>query len=435
MIEDLAKSDMLDEVLEKVLRREMTASYPVHPFYILEQDSATSFFEPLVSVQKMGVIGLETISRAVHPDNQSLIDPQDLFRGMGGEEPGLKLALDRLFRKKSLEGFSPILTQAPDLLLFLDIESTVLMENVVGSGHLLRQVQDLGLDPRRVVIQVSMTGEINPALIRKFMRIQKGHGFLTGLKGMTASPSHLDYLLRFNPDMVKIEGPQVRGLSINNEKQEEFLSVVRMAHSLGIVVITGGLDSEEDALMALDFGTDLLQGSYFSRNYRKNAVFTLGRRARMQFLASRYKRRVTGRAARDRDLRNRCNWVADSIFSNLQNLPLDQLEKNLSWALRSHPPVECLYLLDAEGKQLSERFCSQVHIPDRKRILFHLSPKGTDHSLREYYYALSTGRGRYLSEPALSMGSGHLCMTAAAVIGDPAGEFNILCADLNLSKI
>ena len=106
MIEDLAKSDMLDEVLEKVLRREMTASYPVHPFYILEQDSATSFFEPLVSVQKMGVIGLETISRAVHPDNQSLIDPQDLFRGMGSEEPGLRLRpRDRLFRQKAWKVF------------------------------------------------------------------------------------------------------------------------------------------------------------------------------------------------------------------------------------------------------------------------------------------------------------------------------------------
>ena len=49
----------------------------------------------------MSVIGLETLSRAVHPENQSLIEPQDLFRGMGDKEPGLKLALDRLFRKRA----------------------------------------------------------------------------------------------------------------------------------------------------------------------------------------------------------------------------------------------------------------------------------------------------------------------------------------------
>jgi EAL domain-containing protein (putative c-di-GMP-specific phosphodiesterase class I) len=435
MIEDLTKDDMLDEVLEKVQRREMTASYAVHPFYILEQNSATSFFDPLVSVQKMGVIGLETISRAVHPDNQSLIEPQDLFRGIGGDEPGLKLALDRLFRQKSLEGFSPLQVQAPDLLLFLDVEPSVLKENVVGSGHLLQKVQALGLDPRRIVIQISLAGEMEPSLIGKFMEIQNRCGFLTGLKGVAANPEYLDYLLGFNPDMVKLEGNQVKGLSTHNQKQEDFLNVVKMAHARGIVVIAGGLDNEEDALTALDFGTDLLQGSYFSKNHRKNTVFTLGRKARMQFLVSRYKRRITNRAKRDQDLRNRCHWIVDSLFASLQNIPLDQLEKSLPWALRNFPSVECLYLLDAEGRQANEMVTSRIHIPERKKILFHQSPKGTDHSFREYYFALASGRARYLTEPALSMNSGHLCLTAAAVMGDPAKEFYVLCADVNLQRI
>jgi EAL domain-containing protein (putative c-di-GMP-specific phosphodiesterase class I) len=435
MIEDMTKDDMLDEVLEKVLRRELTASYPVHPFYILEQNSAISFFEPLISVQKMGVIGLETISRAVHPDNQSLIEPRDLFRGIGGEEPGIKLALDRLFRQKSLEGFSPLQIQAPYLLLFLDIESSVLEENVVGSGHLLEQVKYLGLDPRRVVVQVSLSSRINPLLVGKFMNIQRSHGFLTALKDVTASQEHLDLLRRFNPDMVKLDFQLVRGLSTNHEKQEAFLSVVRLAHSLGIVVITGGLDNEEDALTALDFGADLLQGKYFSKHYRQNIVFTLGRKSRMQFLASRYKRRITSRAKRDQDLRTRCKWITSSLFSELQKIPLDQLDQNLKSTLANYPAVECLYLLNAEGTQVSETVCSEYHIPERKKILFHLSPKGSDHSFREYFFALSGGQNRYLTEPALSMNSGHLCVTAAAVLGDPAGEFQIVCADLNTRKV
>src|ERR1039458_6108607 len=128
--------------------REPRASYPVHPYHILEQNSVASFFEPLFSVPKMGVVGLDTLNRAVHPDNQSLIDPKDIFRGMGSEDPGLKLALDRLLRQRGLEGFSPFQVQSPNLLMFLEIESSVLKGGTVGSGHLLSQVQKLGLAPQ-----------------------------------------------------------------------------------------------------------------------------------------------------------------------------------------------------------------------------------------------------------------------------------------------
>ncbi len=59
------------------------ASYPIHPFHILEGGNVASFFEPLFSVSRRGVVGLDTLNRAVHPDNQSLIEPKDLFPGNG----------------------------------------------------------------------------------------------------------------------------------------------------------------------------------------------------------------------------------------------------------------------------------------------------------------------------------------------------------------
>ena len=412
------------------------ASYPIHPFHILEQGSVASFFEPLFSVSKMGVVGLDTLNRAVHPDNQSLIEPKDIFRGMGSEEPGLKLALDRLFRQKGLEGFSPFQLQSPNLLLLLDIEPSVLRGNIVGSGHLLSQVQKLGLAPQQIAIGISLSAEMDLKFVGKFMEIQHNFGFLLALRAASARPADLDAILRFNPDLVRVEDSLVRGLAGKAESKKAFQKISKLAHSLGILVIAGGLENEEDALVALELGADLLQGKYFFLNPKAQGVLTLGRKARMQFLADRYRRNMTRKAKGDRELMNRYKWIARSIFDRLETPPKSGLEGQFSSIFRQYPALECLYLLDGEGLQVSEALCSEYHVPERKKLLFQPSPKGTDHSLREYCYALIGGQESHVTGPYLSMNSGNLCVTASKTMVDPLhGTATILCADLNLSKV
>ncbi len=429
VLEDFSKDDILD--------KEGDASHP-HPFYILEQKSVACFFEPVLSVQKMGVIGLETVRLAVDPfDPSRLIKPRDLFQNMTAEDSHLRLPLDRLLWQKSLEAFFPLQVKAPHLLMFLDVEPSVLEESTVGSYHLMIQVRNMELDPRRIVVQLSLAEQVNPWPIQRFVEFQRGFGFLTSLKDVSSHPHHLDFLSRVNPDMVKVEDKLVRGLAGSREKQADFLGFLKKAHSLGILVTAGGIESEEDALVALEFGTDLVQGKYFSKNYKKGPVFILNRKSRMEFLASRFKRRLQGRADRDRDLKKRCDAVAASLAACLSKNPAGDWAGDLLALSRSFPQLECLYLLNAEGVQVTETVCSQHHIPERKCILFQPSPRGTDHSLREFYHALHSApaQRRYLTEPYLSMSSGNLCVTAAIAVGDPSGDFPILCADLNVAKV
>lgn len=429
-LEDLSKDDVLEEAA--------VAAYPIHPFYVLEQQSVVCFFEPLLSVQKMAVIGLEAVRRAVDPDDpRRLFEPRDLFRCITPGDSQLRLPLDRLFLWKSLEAFFPLQTQAPNLLMFMDVEPSTVEESMAEPEYLLQRAAEWSLDPRRVVLQVSLTDRLNLQSIWKFVEIQRTYGFLVSLKGVTSSPQDLDILLRLNPDMVKVEDNLVRGLANSKEKQAAFLAVLKKAHALGILVMVGGIESEEDALMALEFGTDLVQGKYFSKNYKKNTVFTLNRKSRMQFLASRFKRRLAGKANRDRELKSRCATVASSLAACLPNKPVGEWEAELPSLFGSFQSLECLYLLNAEGIQVTEAVCSQYHIPERKGILFHPSPKGSDHSLREFYYGLLSTpvQRRYLTTPYLSMNSGHLCVTLAMVVGNPSGEFHILCADLNAAKV
>ncbi|HJT24796.1 MAG TPA: EAL domain-containing protein [bacterium] len=429
-LEDLSKDDILEEGL--------ATPYPVHPFYILEQSSAVCFFEPVLSVQKMSVIGLEAVRRAVDPANpRRLFDPGDFFRNMTAEDSHLKLPLDRLFQRKSFEAFVSLQAQASQLLMFLDVEPSILEESALASGHLLQQTGVFDLDPRRIVVQLSLAGWFDPLAAQRFVESQRDLGFLISLKDANNSPRHQDLLSRLNPDMVKVEDNLVRGLANNSQKRSDFFAFLKQAHSLGILVVAGGFESEEDALVALESGVDLVQGKYFSKSYKKNAVFTLNRKDRMQFLASRFKRRLQGKADRDRELKNRCSTVASALVACLPNKPVEEWPFDLPSLFESIPSLECLYLLNAAGVQATEAFCSQNHIPERKGILFHPSPKGTDHSFRGFYDALLSNPNQrwVLSESYLSMNSGNLCATLATVVGNPGGDFHILCADLNMAKV
>ena len=306
----------------------------------------------------------------------------------------------------------------------------------MGSGHLLRQVKELSLDPQQVVVQISLAGEMNPLYVKKFIDIQRSHHFLIALTDVQNRPDHLDMLLRFNPDMVRFEERMTQGMSFNPLKQDAYRKVLKEAHALGVLVVANGMESEEDALVALEMGVDLLQGGYFSRNYKAPSVFTLGRKARMQFLASRYRRRAALRAKKDLQLKSRCGWIANSIFQRFENLSAAEMEKNFGPQFRNYPALECLYLLDSEGTQVSETGCSEYHIPERKKVLFQPSLKGADHSFREYFYTLSAGESRHVTEPMVSMNSGNFCVTVAQPVSESVtGETYILCADLNLAKI
>jgi len=404
-------------------------------FDILEQNSAVSLFEPVFSVHRMGVVGLEAVGRAVDPESLRLIAPPVLFRNMGEEEFFIKLGLDRLFRSKGLESFVPFQARTPRLLLFLGIEPSVLEENTVGSGYFNRQVEEFGVDPQQVIVQLPLVGKLNIPLVSKFIQLQREHHFLVALKNMGTQPAKLEAMLRFNPDMVQLEDSLTQGLARDIEKQELFRKATRKAHDQGVVVMAGSLHNEEDALAALELGADLLQGGYFSHNLKSSLLLTLNRRARMMFLASRYLRRQAMRARRDRDLRKRCEKLASWVFTRVESAPLMDKGILLRQLAKDYPALESFFVLDEEGNQQGPVQCNEVLVPERKRFLFQPTQAESDHSLQEYFYSLENQDGPLVTEPRLSMNSGQLCVTASKRVMDAKGSSRIVCLDLNLARI
>src|SRR5690349_19438710 len=119
---------------------------------ILDGEFVAAHFQPIVSIRKKSIVGHEGLVRGINPEGRQPIPPLELF-GMAGEE-GRTLELDRLCRKKVLEYFRGIRSERPDNLLFLNFEASIIDQGVVGSGNLIQQVNQAGLRPQGIVLEI-----------------------------------------------------------------------------------------------------------------------------------------------------------------------------------------------------------------------------------------------------------------------------------------
>jgi hypothetical protein len=92
-------------------------------------------------------------------------------------------------------------------------------------------------------------------------------------------------------------------------------------------------------------------------------------------------------------------------------------------------PIECFYIINEEGMQVSSTVCKNVNTP-RKHPLFRPAEKGADHSLKSYYYHLKIlEKKEYLTEPYISLATGNICRTLSVSFPNDEGRSFILCID------
>jgi EAL domain-containing protein (putative c-di-GMP-specific phosphodiesterase class I) len=101
--------------------------------------------------------------------------------------------------------------------------------------------------------------------LKRFIENQRKQGVLIALDDIGAGFSNLERVAELKPDLIKIDRSLVMGLHQSYHKQEVFSSLVKLAHSLGALLLAEGAESEEETMQALELGADMIQGYYFSR--------------------------------------------------------------------------------------------------------------------------------------------------------------------------
>ena len=394
---------------------------------VLEGGLVGTRFQPIISMREKAVIGVEALSFGLHPNGGRVIPPLPLFSEARSQ--GKILDLDRLCREKALAAFADRFGSDSELLLWLNLETSILSEQVVGNGRLMGAVRDSGLAPQQVVIEIVESHLPDVSSLQKFVEIHKGYGFYVALDDVGTGHSNLERIARIKPDIIKIDRSLIHELGREHYRYEVVRSLRNLAQGIGALVLAEGLETEEEALAVLDLGINLHQGYYYARPQEYATGYQGGTENKMVTLAQRFQARRMERFSKRQEYYSQIGVGVQNIINRLKDVTSGGFEETLARAIMDNHNLECLYILGLDGIQVSDTVCNYIKLMRPKSLLFRPAHRGADLSLKDYFLLIKAGLARYVSDPYISRASGNLCVTISSRFSIANGSDFILCAD------
>ncbi len=390
-----------------------------------------TYFQPIVSIKQMKVVAVEALSRGVKEVGGSLIAPNRLFSH--AEKAGSAPSLDSICSETALRSFKRLATNKWDLILFLNLHSSLILKGSNGTDSLVRLVDELGLNPSNIALEIPESAIGDEAALAEFLATFRRRGFLIALDDVGKGYSNLDRIPTIKPSLLKVDRSIVAGIADNFHKQQVFRSLVNLARTLGSLVVAEGVETEEAALAALECGADFLQGYYFEEPsvLDRDGMMSLGIE-KIYSLAGKFIKRSTENFHRKRSEKQKFRLVMKDIRRQLEPLPLEKLNAKLHDIVPIYSIVECAYVIDASGIQVTDTVFNRPMFLKAPNPIFYPTPIGSNHSLKPYYYVLrEVGLDYFQSDPYVSLASGNLCVTVSTPFRGGDGRSYILCVDFS----
>jgi len=226
---------------------------------ILNQRNLSALFQPVMDIYGGTIIGYEGLIRG--PANSPLHSPINLFSA--ARHQGLTVEIEMLCRQIVLESFA---TQNLPGQLFLNVSPEALTDSSFKNGQTLTYLENLGLDPKRVIIEIT---ENEPTYDFDAMRNALFHyrnmGFQIAIDDLGEGFSSLRLWSELRPEFVKIDMHFVQGVNTDPLKQQFLRSIQGIALSSGTQVIAEGIETAAEFKFIRDIGISCGQGYFIAR--------------------------------------------------------------------------------------------------------------------------------------------------------------------------
>jgi diguanylate cyclase (GGDEF)-like protein len=195
-------------------------------------------FQPIWKLRDNEILGFEALARPW--PGYGFEGPAEAFAV--AEKIGRAGDLDALCRAAALARVDEL---PEDVLLFLNLNPQSLIHGTVDGDRLLRTVEGVGLDPKRVVLEIS---ERSPARLDHVIASAKGLrqlGFRLALDDVGTGNSGLEMLRDLPVDFVKIDQSVVAPAVDDPKAQALLMAIIAFAQRADAFVIAEGIESEQ----------------------------------------------------------------------------------------------------------------------------------------------------------------------------------------------
>lgn len=227
---------------------------------IFENNSLTTYFQPIVSLPNLEIVAYECLSRGVKSDG-SLMSPYLLFKL--AVENDLLFFLDRLCRENALKTAAVKKISADIFINFIPTSIYVPETCLQSTMHWARQLE---YDPSRIVFEVVESHQVEDLKhLRSILDFYRDKGFRTALDDIGSGHTNLTTLAALGADVIKIDMEIIRGIDKDPVKQSIFGALSTIAHENGIKVLAEGVETCEELAYVKENGAELAQGYLFAK--------------------------------------------------------------------------------------------------------------------------------------------------------------------------
>lgn len=230
-------------------------------FYdILNNESLTSYFQPIIDVKNRTIFGYEALVRGVKADG-SLMYPDELFEKSGRDNTHFKL--DRLCRESALKTAAVKKIKSH---VFINFLPTTIYDPNFCLKSTVKWANQLEFDPQNIVFEVVETEKtIDKKHLRKILDFYRDQGYKIALDDLGEGYSTLNLLIELKPDFIKIDRGIITRIDQEPIKQSVYKALYSTAKENNISVLAEGVETKEELEYILSVGVDYAQGYYYGK--------------------------------------------------------------------------------------------------------------------------------------------------------------------------
>ncbi|MDW9637036.1 putative bifunctional diguanylate cyclase/phosphodiesterase [Sinorhizobium meliloti] len=216
-------------------------------------------FQPIVDLRSDRPVGFEALARWCDAD-LGYVSPA-VFVPFA-EERGFIDALSEMLLRKAARA---ALSWPEDLFLSFNLSSVQLMDPAT-SARLLAIIAQVGLDPRRLELEITETAAMADAgTAQRIVTELRAAGVRVSLDDFGTGQSSLGRLRDFSLDKVKIDRTFVSGISTDRTSEHIVKAIVSMCEGLELAVVAEGIEHSSEALKLKALGCGLGQGYFYGK--------------------------------------------------------------------------------------------------------------------------------------------------------------------------
>lgn len=226
---------------------------------VLDDRSLATVFQPIFGFREGRMLGYEALVRG--PEGSLIEAPAELFAA--AHAAGLALELNivcvqeilQTFARRNLEGS-----------LFLNISPQLIMQRGFDQERAARFMQNLGVDPSRVVIELTEDyPTVDFRLVYESLMLYRSMGFRVAIDDLGEGFASLRLWSELKPEFVKADKHFVAGIALDPVKVQFLRAIQHIAENCGSLVIAEGIENAEDFRVAKDIGIACGQGYFIGR--------------------------------------------------------------------------------------------------------------------------------------------------------------------------